>query len=138
MRINFQVKTNNRKIANLERKLKNVDIDAIVSKTANNLIKEMTRLVTTGSRTGRKYGDHIASAPLEPPANWSGDLVDSMKAVKKSNTEYEVLIGVPYARTLEEGLDNLKDKPRPFVQPSIDAVRKEFEKEIADIFKRYL
>lgn len=138
MRISFQVNTNNRKIANLERKLKSIDIEAIVSKTADNLIKEMRRIITTGTRSGNVYGDHQSSAPGEPPANWHGGLYNSMISTKKSSTEFEVTFTVPYAKDLELGEGTVQGNPRPFVQPAVDKIKKQFEKEIADIFKRYV
>ena len=138
MRINFIVNTNNRKIANLERKIKNLDVETILSKTANNLIKEMQKTITTGTRSGNVYGNHQSSAPGEPPAHWHGGLFNSMIATKKSSFEYEVSFTVPYAKDLELGEGSISGNPRPFVQPSVDTIKKQFEKDIIDIFKRYV
>lgn len=138
MKIIFQVNTNNRNIARLEKRLKSNAIEDLNKKYADKLIKEMKRLITTGTRTGNKYGDHIASAPGEPPANWHGGLVDSMKANRNNATEYVVEFTVPYAKDLEKGEGSVKGKPRPFVQPSVDKLLPQFEKEVADIFKRFL
>ena len=138
MKITFQINTNNRKIANLDRKLRGNAIDEINKKYADKLIKEMRRRITTGPRTGNIYGDHQSSAPGEAPAHWHGGLYDSMKSYRQDKFEYIVTFDVPYAKDLEDGEGSVKGHPRPFVAPSVDALLSSFEKEIADLFKRYV
>jgi hypothetical protein len=58
-----------------------------------------------GSRSGRFYGTHRASAPGESPASFSGRYIGSIAVINKSSLETKVGASVPYAPILENGMD---------------------------------
>ncbi len=64
------------------------------------------------------YRFHRASAPGQPPANDTSNLVNSMKARRTGEMSAEMAVNAGYAGVLEdpEGLN------RPFVMPAIDFV----------------
>ena len=77
------------------------------------------------SRAGKViagYRFHRASAPGQPPANETSNLVNSMKAKRTGKTFAELRINAGYAGILdpETPLAGSKLAPRPFVGPAID------------------
>lgn len=85
----------------------------------------------SGSRTGRLYKRgargtivHQASAPGEPPATDTGNLVDSVGSRMIGPTEGEVTVGAEYAAILELGGVYLA--PRPYFAPAVAAEWPEF------------
>lgn len=80
------------------------------------------------AKTGRSYGNHIASAPGEAPANDTGNLASNISVVIDSGTdEATVIAKTPYAAALEFGSYRKIGKgkavytaPRPFLGPSLD------------------
>lgn len=75
---------------------------------------EARRLIKEGPKTGRKYRvkgrTHTASAPGQPPANWTGALRRSVGfKVRKSEVEYGYKIH--YGEYLEEGTEKMKARP---------------------------
>ena len=79
-------------------------------------------------KTGAVYGNHQASAPGQPPATDTGQLVRSI-TMSVEGTEGEV-IGVirasaPYAAMLEFGTSNIE--PRPYMQPGLESQRRKIE-----------
>lgn len=83
--------------------------------TGNEVVREVRRLIGTGSRSGRIYTyrgrPHQASAPGEPPAKRSGRLLGSSSYVVRGSRQMEVGESVEYALYLEEG--TVKMAPRP-------------------------
>ncbi len=80
-----------------------------------------------GIKTGRFYyrpkpkgGRYQASAPGEPPAIRSGNLLRSIKESFPSQLKGEITIRAPYAIYLEEGTPKMAT--RPFVRPAINSV----------------
>jgi hypothetical protein len=69
---------------------------------------------------GILYGNHVASAPGEPPAPWRGDLRQSVHIEKMPDGQRRVVVG-PHeaAERLEYGsvADNLL--PRPYMRPAM-------------------
>lgn len=87
-----------------------------------------------GPKTGRVYprprpltGSYRASAPGEPPAIASGRMFRSISQPRMvSPFEAEMTIDTPYAAILEGLEKSARVKPRPFVKPSIRAVKEQF------------
>ena len=84
-------------------------------------------------KTGVVYGNHQASAPGQPPATDTGQLVRSI-TMSVEGTEGEV-VGVirasaPYAAMLEFGTSNIA--PRPYMQPGLESQRRKIE----EMFKK--
>lgn len=71
------------------------------------VVKQNRRNITTGTRSGRTYTyrgqRHIASSPLEIPANRSGRLEKSTGYKVRGWSEMEFGERAPYAAFLEEG-----------------------------------
>jgi Bacteriophage protein of unknown function (DUF646). len=94
--------------------------------------------VLSGSRSGRVYKNHTASAPGEAPANQGGILRASFAPRPKwngMNGEAGVSSALPYANYLEDGTKRkdggTKMAPRPYrdkiiedAKPRIDAIMK--------------
>jgi HK97 gp10 family phage protein len=77
------------------------------------------RLVQKGPKTGRTYGDHQASAPGEPPATDTGNLVRNIGfEVDKDKMTATVASRAPYSAALEFGTNDGKILPRPFMMPA--------------------
>ena len=62
-------------------------------------------------KTGRRYGDHIASAPGESPAVDSGNLTGSITQIFPSTLEARVGTPVEYALYLEDGTNKMAARP---------------------------
>lgn len=92
--------------------------------------------LTTGSRSGRLYGTHRASAPGEYPASRSGNLVKSV-GVDLGNKQLVFGEGVHYAKYLEHGTGKME--PRPHLKRSADDKIQDlqalFDKKIRQILK---
>lgn len=99
--------------------------------------EEAISLILNTPKTGRVYQrgsvTHQASAPGEPPASDTGELVNSIK------TEYDeaklsgtVVVRSPHGPHLEYGTRNME--PRPFLRPALANRRKAS----ADIIKQEL
>lgn len=96
--------------------------DKILDDLADDLAKEMKKRILTGSKSGRRYGSHTASAPGQSPANDTGALVKSISVEKKNKTA-DVVIDKEYAEYLELGTSKMR--PRPFIMPSIQKIKKQ-------------
>ena len=82
-------------------------------RAANALINAKNE-VLSGSRSGRVYGGHQASAPGEPPANWSGHLRDTnWKQIDDAHCP-AIVSSTWYAELLENGTPGGQMAPRPF------------------------
>lgn len=83
---------------------------------AANELRNSALEILRGQRSGRMYGSHQASAPGEPPANWSGTFRLSWQARSYANgTTFKSSIetGVGYADYLENGTPGGRMAPRP-------------------------
>lgn len=85
----------------------------------------------SGSRSGRVYGGHQASAPGEPPAVLTGTLKNSIRAVAEGDGAmvWMVRVGTEYGAILEFG--SAKIAPRPFMRPAAEAT----SKKVTEVFK---
>ena len=98
------------------------DADKVINDSADSLAKEMKRRIKTGAKSGKQYGNHTASAPGQSPANWTGELVNSISAINEGKTS-RVVVNAKYAEFLELGTSKMR--PRPFILPSIQKIKKQ-------------
>lgn len=130
------------------------EVPAAVQRTGNFIIQStqqrVKQKIRTGARSGRQYGSHRASAPGEPPANFSGKLADSYKAKLMTDdvrSSGNLGSNLGYARTLEYG-GYVKTsaefggrlvyiEPRPVLLPSfyeaLNSARGKLRREVAKI-----
>ncbi len=88
------------------------------AKTAASKIgKRVQEVIREPGRTGRMYGTHQASAPGEPPANWTGELADSVTIEPGPGHSAYMIVGAEYGPWLEYGTVHMA--PRPFVEPTV-------------------
>jgi hypothetical protein len=80
-------------------------------------------MIRTGPRTGRIYGNHQASAPGEPPANWTGRLAGSVGSRVFGWSRMEFGETVFYGRFLEFGTSKME--PRPHVVRTVTEKRRD-------------
>lgn len=62
-------------------------------------------------KSGKRYGDHIASAPGESPAVDSSNLTTSIEVLMESTLEAKIGTPVEHALYLEEGTDRMAPRP---------------------------
>jgi HK97 gp10 family phage protein len=90
--------------------------------------------LNTGSGTGKVYENdnrlHRASSPGQTPKTDSGDLSKSISSRKTGTGSSEMLINSPYAGALEYGTSKMR--PRPFVAPAINELKKRVNKKLKD------
>lgn len=104
--------------------------DKVVVDSANSLAKEMKKRIKTGAKSGKQYGNHTASAPGQSPANWTGELVNSISAISEGKNS-KVIVNANYAEFLELGTSKMR--PRPFILPSIQKVKKDLSQKLKGI-----
>lgn len=83
---------------------------------ASNELRNSALAILRGQRSGRMYGSHQASAPGEPPAQWSGAFRLSWRPTTYAfGTSYISRIENPqeYADWLENGTPGGQMAPRP-------------------------
>lgn len=83
---------------------------------ASNELRNSALSILRGQRSGRMYGSHQASAPGEPPAQWSGAYRTSwFPTTYAFGTSYISRIENPqrYADYLENGTPHGQMAPRP-------------------------
>lgn len=83
-------------------------------KNAAQEILAAEKAVLNGTGSGRVYGSHVASAPGEPPAKWTGNLRGSFKPVvtdEGMTVKVGVRSGVKYASYLEDGTRRMAARP---------------------------
>jgi len=140
MKINFQSRLNMRKLDNLISRMKKAvnGTDDITQKYCIMLRNTMIEGIMTTPKTGRVYGNHISSSPGNYPANWTGELIAGISISPPSFGFRQVKIEVDYAAALEYGAKygNRVLLPRPFVNPSIDKLKPDFEKDVKNLFFR--
>jgi HK97 gp10 family phage protein len=96
-----------------------------LTKAAYLVRADAQQLITRGPKTGRVYGKHQASAPGQPPANDTGNLVRSITVDPVTEEEMvTVTCRAPYAAALELGTDDGKIKERPFMRPAANRNKK--------------
>ena len=83
---------------------------------ASNELRNSALTVLSGSRSGRMYGGHRASAPGEPPATWTGAFRLSWQPktyVGGTTFKSSIETGIFYADWLEKGTPGGQMAPRP-------------------------
>jgi hypothetical protein len=105
--------------ANLER-----GASEIVRKTIFDGEAYMKDLISQGG-SGRTYGGHTASAPGEPPATDTGQLVNSIHGVVEDSYYGYVAVDAEHGAYMEYGTRTIL--PRPFVTPTAEALKDGFE-----------
>jgi HK97 gp10 family phage protein len=106
----IQIKVNDAELKNLLNKAEN-----LVSDSSVYMAEEMKKSITSGAKSGRRYGSHISSAPGQSPANWTGELLKSIKVQKMKGIAF-VYITAKYAQFLEFGTSKMR--ARPFIIPA--------------------
>ena len=97
---------------------------------ATNALINAKNEVLSGARSGRSYGGHVASAPGEPPANWSGQLRDTRWRQIDDAHCPAIESDTWYAMLLENGTPGGQMAPRPFK----DAILQKSIPEVTDIY----
>ena len=85
------------------------------------MAEEMKKSISSGAKSGKKYGNHTSSAPGQSPANWTGKLLKSIK-VQKSKGMAFVYVTAKYAEFLEFGTSKMR--ARPFIIPAFIKTKK--------------
>lgn len=75
--------------------------DALIEIGRGN-VRHTKALIKNPPKTGRMYGKHQASAPGEPPANWTGKLLKSVKYKAYGWSRMEFGDYVFYGKYLED------------------------------------
>lgn len=103
------------------------EANTITELAADKMAKEMKNSILSGAKSGRQYyvngARHTASAPGQPPANVTGELVRSIKVTKERNKS-TINISKNYAIFLEFGTSKMR--PRPFIIPAFLKTKKWF------------
>ena len=111
-----QIKDNKAELLNLLNKAEN-----LVSESSTYMAEEMKKSIASGAKSGKRYGNHISSAPGQSPANWTGKLLKSIKIQKMKGISF-VYITAKYAQFLEFGTSKMR--PRPFIIPAFIKTKK--------------
>jgi len=107
------------------------------NRAARVLQRDAIRRVKNPPKSGKRRGNHTASAPGESPASDSGKLVENIIVVAAKPGPVavaEVRARTKYAKALEFGTRkagrsrNVVIEPRPFLGPAIAATAKEMNK----------
>jgi HK97 gp10 family phage protein len=119
-----------------------VRLGEVVQETAAEIDAELKHKITEGSKSGRVYLSgpsplpHQASAPGESPANWTGELVESIHHEATGPMSAEVHVDANYAHILEFG--GAKVSSRPFFYPTLEEAKPEFRAKVEAILKETL
>jgi phage gpG-like protein len=122
-------------------------IGRAVTKGALKVQGRAKQKILQGAKTGReyKYGKngkrtHVASAPGQPPANWTGNLARSIKAISAVENggvwTAKVVANAPYAAALEFGTRSagrsrrVVIEERPFLRPSVAELARDIDDDI--------
>ncbi len=89
--------------------------EILISESSDYMAEEMKKSITSGAKSGKQYGNHTASAPGQAPANWTGQLLRSIKVEKLKRISY-VFVSAKYAEFLEFGTSKMR--ARPFIIPA--------------------
>ncbi len=103
-------------------------IDTVCAVIAMQIQAYAQVLIQSGPKTGRLYkrGNvvHQASAPGEPPATDTGNLVNSGYARRQRRCLWWVGFSAEYAAALECGTPRML--PRPYLRPAVERYRGPF------------
>lgn len=129
------------------RKISSESLRLSLYSVGDDIKKEIRRLILDPPKSGRMYRLrlkgvsvlHQASAPGEPPANFTGDLRNTISYKVKGFNELRIEAGsqkVDYAGALEFG--NGKIEPRPYIDPAIRKSTRNISTRISNYMTRRL
>jgi phage gpG-like protein len=93
--------------------------------------------IRSGSKTGRTYGTHKASAPGEAPANLSGDLAGGIKPIQ-DGTDAGFVSEDEKSFFLNFGTNDGRIAARPFMEPAAEEIREEHVRFVAEALRAAL
>jgi hypothetical protein len=107
---------------------------------ASALKRRLVSVLTTGSRSGKMYGNHQASAPGEPPIKYlgksnGGHLHESIKIQTVNQYATAVYVKAEHAIYLEYGTKFIE--PRPFMTMASTLAQKQMSRKIGNILHSY-
>ncbi len=131
----IKVKLDDRRLQTIPAALQR-QAEHLVSKTAYKIEARMKNKIMTGPWSGRLYKIgkdryHQASAPGEPPATDTGNLVNSIEVEKVRPLTRHVNVHAEYAPYLEYGTARMA--ARPFLQPSFEEERNSFTQDVGKL-----
>lgn len=113
------------------------NIDKVIKRIAVDIRNTAVKGISQGTRHGkiykRKNTIHQASAPGEYPKTDKGRLVNSIRTDFRF-LEADIGSDVNYSQYLETGTKNMR--PRPWLQPSLEANHEKLTAYIDDALKR--
>jgi hypothetical protein len=112
----------------------NDKLEALVEKTSQDILGDAQLLIQSTQAQGIQYGAHRASAPGDPPANDTSNLVNSGRVYKRGKLTRHITFNAEYAAPLEFG--SKKMAARPFMLPTINKFLDIFSQSIAEVLKR--
>ena len=123
----IQIKVNKDELTKIINQAEN-----LVSESSNYMAEEMKKSISSGAKSGKRYGSHTSSAPGQSPANWTGELLRSIKVQKIKGMAY-VFVTAKYAEFLEFGTSKMR--PRPFIIPAFLKTKKMIQDKLKRIAK---
>jgi HK97 gp10 family phage protein len=123
----IQIKVNSAELKKIINQAEN-----LVSESSVYMAEEMKKSITSGAKSGRRYGSHTSSAPGQSPANWTGQLLKSIKVQKMKGISF-VYITAKYAQFLEFGTSKMR--ARPFIIPAFIKTKKYIQDKLKRIAK---
>ena len=123
----IQIKVNSAELKKIINQAEN-----LVSESSVYMAEEMKKSITSGAKSGRRYGSHTSSAPGQAPANWTGQLLKNIKVQKMKGISF-VYITAKYAQFLEFGTSKMR--ARPFIIPAFIKTKKYIQDKLKRIAK---
>ena len=112
----IQIKVNKSELTKIINQAEN-----LVYEGSEFMAEEMKKSISSGAKSGKRYGSHTSSAPGQSPANWTGKLLKSIKIQKTKGMSF-VYITAKYAEFLEFGTSKMR--ARPFIIPAFLKTKK--------------
>ena len=100
---------------------------------ANQIETEARLLIVTGAIQG---AGHIPSLPGEPPNRDTGQLDQSIVALKTGDMTAEASVNAPYAVALELGTSRMAE--RPYMRPAVAKERPAAVRKVRDAINRVI
>lgn len=108
----------------------------VVAYATTEQIANKARRSMQGEKHGKIYlrggKPHHASAPGEPPAIDTGDLANSVQIIRLGPSAHGITCAA-HGFHLELGTSTIA--PRPWITPPVEALRPEFPRLVAEIFR---
>jgi HK97 gp10 family phage protein len=123
----IQIKVNSAELKKIINQAEN-----LVSESSVYMAEEMKKSITSGAKSGMRYENHTSSAPGQAPANWTGQLLKSIKVQKMKGISF-VYITAKYAQFLEFGTSKMR--ARPFIIPAFIKTKKYIQDKLKRIAK---